>query len=79
MRKGSFHGSFLQSEVVVFAAGSCRSADSWQETERDKAYSFTDCTSFVVMQELKLKTALTTDRHFRQMGMDIVPRVVRRG
>ena len=41
---------------------------------RDKAYSFTDCTSFVVMQELRLKEALTTDRHFRQMGLDVVPR-----
>ena len=40
---------------------------------RDKSYSFTDCTSFVVMRELKLKDALTTDRHFRQMGFNIVP------
>ena len=30
----------------------------------DKDFSFTDCTSFVVMQQLKLKQALTTDRHF---------------
>ena len=40
---------------------------------RDKDYSFTDCTSFVVMQELKLKRALTTDRHFRQMGFQVLP------
>lgn len=40
---------------------------------RDKTYSFTDCTSFVVMKELKLKQALTTDRHFRQMGFDVLP------
>jgi predicted nucleic acid-binding protein len=40
---------------------------------RDKSYSFTDCTSFVVMKELKLKQALTTDRHFRQMGFDVLP------
>lgn len=40
---------------------------------RDKSYSFTDCTSFVVMKELKLKQALTTDRHFRQMGFDVMP------
>lgn len=33
---------------------------------RDKSYSFTDCTSLVVMQELRLKLVLTTDRHFRQ-------------
>ena len=40
---------------------------------RDKSYSFTDCTSFVVMKELKLKQALTTDRHFRQMGFEDLP------
>ena len=40
---------------------------------RDKHYSFTDCTSLVVMQELRLKQALTTDRHFRQMGFEIRP------
>lgn len=40
---------------------------------RDKDFSFTDCTSFAVMQELRLKRALTTDRHFRQMGFQVVP------
>jgi uncharacterized protein len=34
----------------------------------DHAYSFTDCTSFVVMRELRLADALTTDRHFREAG-----------
>lgn len=38
-----------------------------------KDYSFTDCTSLVVMRELKLKEALTTDRHFRQMGFHVLP------
>jgi predicted nucleic acid-binding protein len=41
--------------------------------QRDKAYSFTDCTSFVVMQELRLKRVLTADHHFRQMGFEVVP------
>jgi hypothetical protein len=40
---------------------------------RDKDYSFTDCTSLVVMQELKLRQALTTDEHFRQMGFELLP------
>ncbi len=40
---------------------------------RDKRYSFTDCTSFVLMKELRLKQALTTDRHFRQAGFLVVP------
>lgn len=34
----------------------------------DKDFSFTDCTSFVVMRELRLREALTTDHHFAQMG-----------
>ena len=40
---------------------------------RDKGYSFTDCASFAVMRELKLTTALTTDKHFKQMGFVVVP------
>ena len=44
---------------------------------RDKRFSFTDCTSFVVMQELKLSRALATDRHFRQMGFQAVPGAVK--
>jgi predicted nucleic acid-binding protein len=39
----------------------------------DKDFSFTDCTSFVVMRELKLREALTTDRHFAQMGFTLRP------
>ena len=40
---------------------------------RDKDFSFTDCTSFVIMRELKLTHAITTDRHFRQMGFQVLP------
>ena len=40
---------------------------------RDKDFSFTDCTSFIVMQELKLREALTTDGHFEQAGFDATP------
>ncbi len=34
----------------------------------DHGYSFADCASFVVMRELRLQQALTTDRHFREAG-----------
>lgn len=44
---------------------------------RDKAFSFTDCSSFAVMRELRLTKVLTTDRHFRQMGFQVVPALAR--
>jgi uncharacterized protein len=41
---------------------------------RDKDFSFTDCTSFIVMRETRLTHALTTDGHFRQAGFQMLPR-----
>jgi len=35
----------------------------------DKEWTLTDCTSFVVMRDMKLAEALTEDRHFEQAGM----------
>ncbi|MBI3491640.1 MAG: type II toxin-antitoxin system VapC family toxin [Acidobacteria bacterium] len=40
---------------------------------RDKDLSFTDCTSIGVMRELRLTQVITTDRHFRQMGFQVLP------
>lgn len=34
----------------------------------DHGYSFTDCSSFIVMSELALTQALTTDKHFPEAG-----------
>jgi len=34
----------------------------------DKTFSFTDCTSFVVMRELNIYQAFTNDHHFEQIG-----------
>lgn len=36
----------------------------------DQAWSFTDCLSFVVMKELRLRDALTSDEHFREAGFN---------
>jgi predicted nucleic acid-binding protein len=48
-------------------------ARRWFFRWRDKAFSFTDCTTFVVMKEKRLRSALTSDRHFRDAGFDVVP------
>jgi uncharacterized protein len=39
----------------------------------DKSFSFTDCTSFVLMRELRIRQALTLDQHFAQAGFALVP------
>jgi uncharacterized protein len=39
----------------------------------DKGWSLTDCTSFVIMKELGLDTALALDDHFCQAGFITVP------
>ncbi len=38
----------------------------------DHDYSFTDCTSFIVMRELRLTQAVTTDGHFREAGFEVL-------
>ena len=43
-------------------------AKAYFRKHADHDFSFTDCTSFVVMRELKLKEALTTDRRFAEAG-----------
>ena len=43
------------------------------ERYADVEFSYTDCVSFVVMQELKVPEVLTSDRHFTIMGFSLVP------
>jgi uncharacterized protein len=39
----------------------------------DQDFSFVDCTSFAVMQRLKLSAAFAFDRHFRVMKFTVLP------
>ena len=40
---------------------------------RDQSFSFTDCTSFVLMKESGIEKALTSDHHFTIAGFKIFP------
>ncbi|MBS3909215.1 MAG: PIN domain-containing protein [Actinobacteria bacterium] len=48
---------------------------AWEVARKysDKTYSFTDCTSFVVMERLALDAVFTFDRHFAQYGLTAKP------
>jgi predicted nucleic acid-binding protein len=47
---------------------------AWQIFKRysDKTFSFTDCTSFVIMQKLGITDVFTNDHNFEQMGFIIL-------
>jgi uncharacterized protein len=57
---------WVGSERFVAAEGQFRKYD-------DQAFSFTDCTSFVVMRERRIEEAITTDEHFRIAGFVLLP------
>lgn len=44
--------------------------EAWELFKRysDKAFSFTDCTSFVVMERLGIQHAFAFNKHFEQIG-----------
>lgn len=46
--------------------------DAWElfKKGKDRAWSFTDCSSFAVMRRLRLHAAVAADRHFRQAGFE---------
>ncbi|MBE9574972.1 MAG: type II toxin-antitoxin system VapC family toxin [Proteobacteria bacterium] len=48
-------------------------ARAWFFRWRDKSFSFTDCTSFILMRELHINKVLTVDKHFLEAGFEILP------
>lgn len=74
MGKGLLSGKFASIEHVT-----TRDFESaWQIFKRfdDKDWSFTDCTSRVVMQRLGIQTAFAFDDDFRQFGtVEVVPQI----
>lgn len=60
-----------------FVLTRCKAADELKAWELfvnrpDKHYSFTDCTSFVIIKKLGIKKFLATDSHFNQEGFETV-------
>jgi len=49
-----------------------KTQEVFRRYNKDKEWSFTDCTSYVVMKELKISTAFTFDQNFAQMGFKIL-------
>lgn len=45
-----------------------RKAWEYFKQHSDKKYSFTDCTSFILMKEMQLTRYLSFDAHFKQAG-----------
>ena len=39
----------------------------------DKEWSFTDCTSYVIIKNANITKAVSFDEYFRQFGIEILP------
>ena len=53
-----------------------RSWDIFEQYNVDKQWSFTDCTSYVVMKEFGIMEVFAFDHHFGQMGFILLPSVL---
>ncbi len=73
-------GSYAALKLLQLVEASAGFRTEWIDPDRfeatkayfrkhaDHDYSFTDCSSFVIMQELRLRDALTSDHHFTEAG-----------
>lgn len=69
-------GDYLRSddiELVPIDEKDFEAAWSLFKQRPDKRYSFTDCTSFVLMRRLGIKDAITLDEDFRKEGFRVKP------
>ena len=56
-------------EVAVVTEKDKNKAEEIFKKYTDKDFSFTDCTTFAVIERLGLKNILSFDKHFRQYGI----------
>ncbi len=57
-------------EIVPTSTERFRAAFELYRQRANKSWGMTDCISFVIMRERKIKQALTADRHFVQAGFE---------
>lgn len=55
-------------DIIHIDAATDTAAWNLCKSRPDKNWSLVDCTSFVIMRQLNIQTALTSDRHFEQAG-----------
>jgi uncharacterized protein len=64
----------VSAELIYLTPQDFAQAWIYFSTYQDKAWSFVDCTSYAVMQRLRLRQAISRDRHFHQMqGITVYP------
>jgi predicted nucleic acid-binding protein len=74
LRAGQSLWSERSCTLVYLTPGDIEQAWKIFQSHRDRGWSFTDCTSFALMQRLHLSSAFAFDKHFSQMrGVRRVP------
>jgi predicted nucleic acid-binding protein len=78
-------GSSMALRLLDLRAGTTALDLEWIDAERfrmaeahfrrhdDQGFSFTDCTSFIVMRQLGVSEVITSDEHFRIAGFHVLP------
>ena len=65
---------FAPAATTILKVTDADVAQAWGlfQRYRDKAFSFTDCTTFALMTRLRITAAIAFDIHFRQYGRFVV-------
>ena len=66
--------ALLKSKVLtIVSVNEALQHESWEffKNHEDKGFSFTDCTSFMIMKAHNLNQVLAFDHHFSQMGFTV--------
>lgn len=61
------------SEVYFLSRDTIERAWNLFQQQVSSGWSFTDCTSKVVIDELRLRAAVALDDHFRNFGIEVLP------